>query len=184
MNGPLQPAIMNPGVGCRWALSGSALTLTRNQITWPGPRLHVGSLELYLQCGEGRREIMGHRSLREVQRGVWFCCLDDHSTGFILGPLPALTHALIKFLPERQDEGLSGCLLGEIFLSVWVKEPWPSSPTVWTYWCLEAETYHGVPRCHYLHSPPHTPLSFPFLFLKCQKNLKRQFAGANLVIIC
>lgn len=176
MNGPLQPAIMNLGVGCQWALSGSALTLTRNQITWSGLHLHVGSLEVYLQCGEGRLEIMGPRSLREVQRWVWICCLDDHGTSSILGPLLALTHAFIKFIPERQDEGLSGCLLGEIFLSVWVKKPWLSSPAEWTYWCLEAETYHGVTRCHLPpQSSTHTPLFSLLISEKSEKFKKAIF---------
>lgn len=46
----------------------------------------------------------------------------DHGTRFILGPLPTLILGFVKFLLERQDEGLLGCLLREIFLSVWVEK--------------------------------------------------------------
>lgn len=173
MNGPLQPAIMNLGMGCQWALSGSALTLTRNQITWSGPHLHVGSLEVYLQCGEGRLEIMGPRSLREVQRWVWICCLDDHGTSSILGPLLALTHAFIKFIPERQDEGLSGCLLGEIFLSAWSRSLGHQALQSGHTGAWKQKLIMVSPGVTYLHSPPHTPLSFPFLFLKSPKKFKK-----------
>ena len=62
---------------------------------------------------------MARGSLREVQRGAGFADWMDHGTSFILGPLPTLICGFVKFLPERQDEGLLGCLLREIFLSGW-----------------------------------------------------------------
>lgn len=118
MNGSLQPAIMSLGLG--FGEQSVALTLTRNQITRPGPCLHIGSLKVYLQHGKGRLEIMGHGSLSSGYAD-WM----DHGSSFVLGPLPTLIHGFVKFLHERQDEGLLGCLLREIFLSVWMEKQGP-----------------------------------------------------------
>lgn len=67
-------------------------------------------------------------NLGEVQRGVWICRLADHDTCSLPGPIPAPTQAFITFLAEKQDEDLSGGLLGKVFLSVWVEKQGPPFP--------------------------------------------------------
>ena len=65
---------------------------------------------------------MGVGPSERFREGSGFADWMDHGTSFILGPLPTLIYSFVKFLHERQDEGLLGCLLREIFLSVWVEK--------------------------------------------------------------
>ena len=68
---------------------------------------------------------MGVGPSERFREGSGFADWMDHGTSFILGPLPTLIYSFVKFLHERQDEGLLGCLLREIFLSVWVEKQGP-----------------------------------------------------------
>ena len=49
----LENQSITSGWGFWWALNGPALTLTRNQIMWPGLCFYAGNMKGYLQCWQG-----------------------------------------------------------------------------------------------------------------------------------